>query len=357
MKAVVLKDNKILKLEDFPEANLRSDECQVAIQSACVCSSDIYRAFFEGAYFYPLVMGHEMAGEVISCGLEAGKRFKPGDRVGVFPLIPCQSCAPCHQKDYAQCCSYDYYGSRRHGGFAQRLNIRSWNLLPLPGDVSFDDASLLEPMSVVIHALSRADLLGVSGSEEVAILGGGTLGLLAVQILQKVSPSLSVTVFDRNRYKLNIAKSWGANIELLDGGASWDEYVSKNSKRFPYILQASDGSATFRYSIKLAKQLGSIVWMGNIASDLSLPKDYVSDVLRQELNIMGTWNSRYDPETQNDWTMALDLLQAGIRPSKLINRTVSLLELPEVLGNLYSHKRGSERHDILKVQVRPNLTL
>jgi len=359
MKAVVLKDNKVLKFEELPEPDFEPDECQIAIQSACVCSSDIYRAFNEGAYFYPLVMGHEMAGEVIRCGVEVGNRFKPGDRVGIFPLIPCQKCEPCQQKQYAQCRSYDYYGSRRHGGFAQRLNVRAWNLLPLPDDISFEDASLLEPVAVVIHALNRAGLLGLSdfgnSSGEVAILGGGTLGLLAVQILQKLSPDSSVTIFDRNRFKLDIAEGLGAKTEHLDDEASWGDYINKNSQRFSYILQASDGAATFGYSIKLAKQMGVIVWMGNIANDLSLPKEYVSTVLRQELKIMGTWNSRYDPEKPNDWTMAMDLMQKGLRPSKLINRSVNLMELPEVLGDLFTHKMGNKRNEILKVRVQPNL--
>ena len=104
----------------------------VQVAYAGICNSDIQRSFGGGAYHYPLIMGHEFSGAVKESF--AGSRFSAGDRVVVYPLLPCHTCEACQTGDYAQCLDYDYFGSRRPGGFAASSMCRrttSCRFLPM----------------------------------------------------------------------------------------------------------------------------------------------------------------------------------------------------------------------------------
>ena len=107
MKAVQLEANKHLKISEISIPKVNPDECLINIKVCGVCSSDIYRAFENGAYFYPLIMGHEISGQIIEIGEEI-KNFKVGDSVSVFPLLPCFTCNSCKEKKYATCENYKY---------------------------------------------------------------------------------------------------------------------------------------------------------------------------------------------------------------------------------------------------------
>ena len=97
MKVIELVKNADLRCVEYQKKDPLEDECQIAINYAGICSSDIYRSYYSGAYFYPLVMGHEFSGTVELCGKKAAKKFKRGDRVSVFPLIPCKKCQACQK--------------------------------------------------------------------------------------------------------------------------------------------------------------------------------------------------------------------------------------------------------------------
>lgn len=77
-------------------------------------------------------------------------------RVGVFPLIPCGACMFCKKKQYEMCRNYSYLGSRQDGGFAEYVAVPEWNLIELPESVLFEEAVMMEPMSVAVHAIRRA---------------------------------------------------------------------------------------------------------------------------------------------------------------------------------------------------------
>jgi L-iditol 2-dehydrogenase len=356
LKSVVLVDNAKLEVAERGESALAAENCRIAVHAAGVCSSDVPRAFDRGAYFFPLVMGHELAGTVLEAGTGAdgAAGFAPGDRVTVFPLLPCRNCEACAREAYAQCHDYSYYGSRRHGGFAERLDVRTWNLLQVPDKVALEDAALCEPTAVVVHALRRLGVLnGETTRRELVVLGGGFLGLIAAQIVALAAPDITVTVLDRNEFKLEIAKLTGADTVLLREPPDWQAYGVANEGRFPLVLEAAGAPATYENALRLAARKGAVVWMGNISGDLNLPADLVSRVLRKELAILGAWNSEYHGEAPSDWTAALDFMAAGLHPSGLVSLTVDLDGLPTTLRRLHDHKQRITEEELIKVMVKP----
>lgn len=352
MKALVLTANQTLEMQEREQSVLDAHACRVKILNAGVCSSDVQRSYAGGAYFYPLVIGHEMAGEVIEIGANIST-IKPGDRVVIFPLLPCFTCEACHRESYAQCHKYSYYGSRQDGGFAEYLDVKEWNILKLPDDVTYADAAAIEPMSVVVHALKKSGLLKKTNeSHSVAIIGAGFLGLLMAQILQKKSPHCQVTIFDRNAFKLDIAKQYVTDTVKLQNDLDWQGYIDTIGKNtYGTVVEATGIPSAFVNSIELAAHNGKVLWLGNITDDLMISKKIVSSILRKELTIQGTWNSDYIPHKCDDWKDSLQLIQEGVRPSLLVTHWAQLEEVPELLKKLFNHKIGKERFESIKVMV------
>jgi len=351
MKAVILKGNKKLSVIDKQLNDLDNNCCRIKIENAGVCSSDIQRSHDKGAYFYPLIMGHEIAGTIVAVGRNI-KNYSIGDRITVFPLLPCFDCLSCDSEMYAQCENYSYFGSREDGGYAEYLDVPQWNLRKLPNDVLFEDAALIEPLSVVVHGLERLKLIKSNNKNtpgNTLIIGAGFLGLLAVQILRKQYPDIDLSIIDRNSFKLDIADKYVNNKIKLDSIDQWSELSNEYS--FQNVIEATGSPVAFKNTILLARNGGKILWMGNITGALTFSKDLISMILRKELSILGTWNSKYRFQKPDDWNQSIELIQNGIRPSELITHRITLDELPNTLKNLYYHKQGKKSFDSIKVIV------
>ena len=179
MKAYVLEGIGQLVYKDVQIPQLGADEVLVEVMNAGICGSDIPRIFKTGTYHFPTVPGHEFAG-IVRQAASKNNNYLIGKRVGVFPLMPCMKCEQCKKKAYEMCQSYNYLGSRTDGGFAEYAAVPAWNLIELPPKVSFEDAAMLEPAGVALHAIRQADM-GEVGSA--AVYGCGTIGTLVIQWL------------------------------------------------------------------------------------------------------------------------------------------------------------------------------
>ncbi|MAV90064.1 MAG: hypothetical protein CL676_01495 [Bdellovibrionaceae bacterium] len=349
MKAVVLEENQKLRLIDRPKPQPKAGECLIRIRAAGVCSSDIYRGFENGAYHYPLVMGHELAGEIVEVGADWNhSKAQVGSSVVVFPLLPCKTCDQCLQKEYARCRKYDYFGSRRDGGFSEYLTVPAWNVLPLPEGLKFHQASLVEPISVVVHALKKT--LPEKPPQKICILGAGFLGLVATELLvSKYAPSAEVTLIDRNDYKLEKITNAKVNKVLLRDPKEKEEFLKSHLATFDFVLEAVGVPETFQNSIDLCAPGGTVVWMGNISGNLELSQKQVSSILRKELTLRGTWNSSYDPEQKSDWSETLELLAKDIDVEPFITQKIEMADLPSVIEKLHQHKTRKQEFTSIKV--------
>jgi len=355
IRAAVLEENQRVVVTNSPRVELLPDECEVTVRAVGLCSSDIARAYGNGAYFYPLIMGHELAGTVTQVGSAINEEFKEGDRVCVFPLLPCFSCLACEKKLYALCRDYDYYGSRRHGGFSEKLNVKAWNILKLPDEVALDDGALIEPTAVVLHAIEK---LAVEKNKpsKICLLGAGFMGLIAVQILSRFYPDCEVFLADRNEFKLDIGSDLGAECRWIGSVNAFEDFLLEYDGCFDYVIEFAGTPETFSGAVRLAAQNSKVLWVGNISGDLVLPRTQVSSILRKELTILGVWNSIYKGDGVCDWSKAIDLIHNGLRPSELVTLRIGFDELNETLGKLYAHKTRKSVFNTIKVLVDPKIT-
>lgn len=355
MKAASLNSNKSIKIIDKEIPVISDDECLIKVHSCGVCSSDIYRGFDNGAYFYPLVMGHEFSGKIVKKGSKVN-RFNISDHVSVFPLLPCFECSSCKVKDYVTCINYKYYGSRNDGAFSEYIAVKAWNLLKIHKSIDLHDASFLEPLSVVVHGLKKLNLFNRNdlSKKNICIIGSGFLGLMMVEILINSFDFNEINLVDRNSFKLNYLESKNLIKVILDTNQDWNNYLKSNKNSFDIVFEMTGFNENFVRSINLAKAKAEVLWLGNINDDLTIPKVTVSSILRKELNIVGTWNSNFKND-HDDWIYSLELIKNKIvSPKKYVTNFISIEDLPQSIERMFSHKIGKIRYNFIKYCVKFN---
>ncbi|MGA2546336.1 MAG: galactitol-1-phosphate 5-dehydrogenase [Rectinemataceae bacterium] len=328
MKALVLKSDKKLVFETVADPKARTDrEVLVEVRFSGICGSDIPRAFHGKAYHYPLIMGHEFSGIVREA--PRGSAFAAGERVVVFPLLPCGKCAACSTGDYAQCADYDYLGSRRDGGFAEFVYVPEENLFRVPDRVELVSAAMTEPCAVALHGVEK---LRIEAGMSALVIGGGPVGLMAAQWL-RVKGCSSVRVADVDAKKLALAE--GLGFESFDSAAAdLTTAMQGQGGGMDCVVEACGLPATFLQAVDCAGRFGQVVFMGNIRGEFRVPENDFSRILRNELRISGTWNSKITPRGKDEWTRVLAFLDGAIDVRSLVSHRPPLSEGAEVFGRL-----------------------
>ena len=286
MKCANLHQINDLRYEDIPMPVCGEDEVLVKVMCCGICGSDIPRVYTKGTYHFPTVIGHEFAGQVVSGELK-------GQKVAVFPLIPCFSCESCKEGRYATCENYDYYGSRRDGGMSEYLAVKKWNLLPVPENVSYSEAAMCEPVAVARHAICK---LNIQKGDNLLISGAGPIGLIAGQ-WAKLFGAENVYYFDVDNRKIEACKKMGF--------APYADGIPVNC-----ILEGTGHSAALARCLSAVSPSGRVVLMGNPVGEISMSQNTYWHILRKELTVLGTWNSSYN-DLQNDWREGLQAMSAG----------------------------------------------
>ena len=347
MKSVILKANKKINLEESKISKLKDNQCLVKISYVGICSSDIYRSFEGWAYKYPLVMGHEISGKVVK-KKNINNDIKIGDKVSIFPLLPCFKCKQCRENNFMRCVQYGYYGSRNDGGFAEYIVVNSWNLLKIPKNVDLLNASLIEPLAVVIHAYKKVNL---DKNKAILLLGSGFLSLIFQKIIRFYYPNLYIYVVDRNNFKLQLAKKYTSKIKTLNINKkiNLDNFFKNNKNNFDIIIETTGDPKFYKEAINLSAPNGEILLLSNIINDLKLSKKLVSNILRKELKIRGTWNSYFKKSSKiDDWKESISLIKKGIKPSELVTKIIKLSDIPTYLKKMHNHKTKRKRINYVK---------
>lgn len=327
MKAYVLHGIGDLRYEDAERPVLEAETVLVQVRAAGICGSDIPRIYRTGAYSHPLIPGHEFAGVVAETGPGVDPTWL-NKRVGVFPMIPCRVCPQCQKMQYEMCQSYNYLGSRTNGGFAEYVRVPVWNLIELPDAVSFEQASMLEPASVAVHAVRR---IGIGGEESAAVCGLGTIGLLIVMFLQRMGVRKIYAMGNKDLQREMVQELGVPREHFCDireqGAADWLESVTAG-RGVDVFFDCVGKSQVIEEAVRCASAGGRIMLVGNPASDVCLEKNLYWKILRRQLTLKGTWNSSYTQDAEDDWHVVLDAIQDGrLQPERLITHRYALEEL------------------------------
>lgn len=345
MKALVLEaDRKLTYVTDRPVAEAPRENCTLVRVAACgICGSDIPRGFGGKAYHYPLVMGHEFSAVVEEP--PKGSAFRAGDRVAVFPLIPCGKCGPCQTGDYAQCVDYNYFGSRCDGGFEELLRVPEANLFPVPKEVNLLHASMTEPAAVALHGVRK---LHIRAGDSAVVFGAGPIGNLAAQWL-RIHGCTEIFIVDIDERKLALAAKMGfmpINSRETDPvKAVLDRTNGAGADR---SVEACGLPVTFLQAVQAAARFGEVLFMGNINGTFQIGEKDFSNILRKELAIYGTWNSKVTPVGTDDWTTVLKFMDRGLQIAPLITDKLPLEEGPAIFDEIVQ-RRGFHNKVIFNI--------
>lgn len=342
MKALLLSKYKHLEVTDQPVPTAEPDEVLVRVAACGICGSDVHGYDgSSGRRVPPIVMGHEAAGRVAAIG-SGVTGFAEGDRVTFDSTIYCGNCHYCRRGEVNLCDNRQVLGVscgdyRRAGAFAEFVAVPSRILYRLPDNLSFEEAAMLEAVSVAIHAVSLAQ---VSANSTALVVGAGMIGLLMVQVLRAAGCS-RILVTDIDSSRLQLAQDVGAHLALsakfgvaaqvgkLTGGAGVD-----------IAMEAVGQADTVNASIESVRKGGTVVLVGNIAPEVILP---LQKVVTRQIRLQGSCASA------GEYPRAMELLESGaIQVKNLITAVVPLVE-----GPLWFERLHSREPNLMKVVLRP----
>jgi len=199
-----------IRIEDKPKPQIHPDEILVEMKACGICGSDLMEWYLRSRA--PLVLGHEPAGVIVEAGKNV-KGFEVGDRVFVHHHVACLKCHYCRRGDFTMCQQF----SQTHiepGGFAEYFRVPAPNLqidtLKLPSNVSYEEATLIEPVGCCIRAQNKCN---IQKEDTIAVIGAGPSGIIHV-ILSKTRGSSHAIVSDTVDYRLKAAERFGADLTV-----------------------------------------------------------------------------------------------------------------------------------------------
>jgi L-iditol 2-dehydrogenase len=308
----------------------------VKVLAAGICGSD--RHMFKGEYptAIPVTLGHEFCGTVEAVGQEVA-RFSGGELVTVDPNIACGICPACRNAQPNLCKRLAAIGVTRDGGFAEYTVVPEGQAFLLPADLDPVHGAFSEPLACCLHAIDKAD---IRAGDSVAILGGGVIGLLMVQ-LAKLGGAGKIILITRQEPRRRMAMEVGAThafdptasdtvaaVRALCGGGA------------DVVIECAGVPETFRTGIAMTRRGGNFVLFGVTPAGLEVPVTPF-DLLVNEVSIRPAY---LNPFTHD---RAAALVASGVLElDRLVTRTIGLDEVAGVVG-------GPPEPGEIKVIVRP----
>ncbi|NEX00888.1 L-iditol 2-dehydrogenase [Pseudobutyrivibrio sp. NOR37] len=308
MKAGVVHARNDIRYEDIKKPEIEPGKVIVKVKYTGICGSDVPRVNGDACHYYPNVLGHEFSGVVDEVG-EGVTTLKKGDRVAGVPLVPCMKCADCQKGNYSLCKHYSFIGSREFGSFAEYVQVPEKNAVKFADEVSFEQGALFEPATVALHGLRRVDY---KGGKTVAILGGGTIGMMTAQ-WAKIFGAKSVTVFDIVDERLELAKRLGADYGVNSGAADFMDQVNEitGGRGFDYVYETAGNTITMKMAFKLAANKAGVCFIGTPTKELSFTVDEWEAINRKEFILTGSWMSYSAPFPGDEWDLTAHYFRTG----------------------------------------------
>ena len=315
MRAVVLSAVNDLAVADVERPKPGSKECLVKVLACGICGTD--RHIYHGEYpsSKPVILGHEFGGVIEEVGPDS--KFKVGQVVSVDPNIVCGNCEDCRAERTAFCPDLTALGVNINGGLAEYVLTPDSQIYPVRNDLNPLHLAFIEPLACSIRGV---DLAKLTGGEKVAILGGGVIGLLVVQ-LAKLAGASEIVLVTRQKFRRDVALKIGATRVVDPQSEDVNTVITKMDVTF----ECAGSVETFKQSQNITRRGGSVIVLGLTASDATLEVNPFNIVVN-ELRIQGSF---LNPLTQ---ARAAELVESGkLKLDILISKVVDLSGVKAIL--------------------------
>jgi L-iditol 2-dehydrogenase len=332
-------NNRDVRLEEMPRPKIGPGEILVKVIASGICGSDVMEWY--RIRKAPLVLGHEIAGEIVEIGEGVG-RYKIGDRVFVSHHIPCNTCHYCLM-GYHTACETLHTTNYDPGGFAEYIRVPKLNVdrgvFLLPEELSFEDGVFIEPLACVVRGQRVANL---QAGQSVLILGSGISGLLHLLLARSLGAG-RIMATDVSGYRLQTAKAFGADAVIHAEEDIPESVRLINKGRLADLVIVCTGApAAFHQALKAADRGGTILCFATTEPDVELSVP-LNEFWRNEIKLMPSYGN-----SPLDATVAIELIRSGRVPvGKMITHRLPL----DKAG--YGFRLVDEGGDSLKVIIEP----
>jgi 2-desacetyl-2-hydroxyethyl bacteriochlorophyllide A dehydrogenase len=342
MKAAVIKGVGVIGVEDVPEPKPEADQIKVKLKYCGICGTD--PEILEDRFGLmkgrparqgpsgPRIIGHEATGTIVEIGGACKQGYKIGQRVAMNFRSSCGGCFYCRNKMEHFCTN----AAGASGAYAEFAVYGESAIYALPGNVSFEQGALLEPITIAVHTI---DLANIAPGRSVAITGAGPIGLLALELAVKAGAT-RIIVSEPQANKREVAKKLGADIAVDPTKDNLEEIGKKftDGRGFETVIEASGNLSAVKQTITLADKGGTIVWAAVYAYDkeIGINPFYM---YANELTIRSVFLSPYC------FPRAMSLLP------KLDTKTLvtDIYPLEKVAEAFENHKKGKSIKTLLKM--------
>jgi len=319
MRASVLTAPKTVELQEVPVPALGPRDVLIRIDAVGVCGSDTH--FYEEGHVGdlvvegPVILGHEAAGEIVQVGAEV-PQSRIGTRVAIEPQTPCRRCEYCKGGEYHLCRDVKFYGAYPvDGAFSEYAVIEDDFAHAVPSTMTAEQAALLEPVSVAVHACRKAEITVAS---RVLITGAGPIGIFNAQVARAFGAT-EIVVSDPLEHRRKFAATHGATSTIDPITTDFAQFT----EHFDVYIDASGNARAINDAIQTVKPSGHVVLVGMGNDRIELP---IAVIQHHELKLTGTF--RY----ANTWPAAIALVVSGaVDVDSLITGRFGLDQVGEAL--------------------------
>jgi len=340
MRVAVWYNNRDVRLEERPVPRIGAGEVLVRIIASGICGSDVMEWYrIDRA---PLILGHEIAGEVAAVG-SGVEKYKVGDRVAVAHHVPCNTCHYCLNGNHTACetlrqTNFD------PGGFAEYVRLPAINveqgIFPLPDDMSFEEATFIEPLACVLRGQRRAN---IRPGQSVLVIGSGISGLLHVKLARALGAEHIVAV-DINEYRLKAAKKFGADTVYKADKYYPERLREINNGYLADVVIVCTGAVTaVAQALASVERGGVVLFFAPTGPGVTVPLSINEVFWRTDVTLTTSYAG-----SPADYSSALELIQS--RRVLVQDMITHLLKLAET-G--FGFKLVAEARESIKVIILP----
>jgi|SRR6185437_7849052 len=283
MKAFQFFGKNDIRLVDLPEPEVGESDVLLKIKKVGICGTDLHIYTGGMSVPTPLVLGHEFVGEVVKIGKDVTK-VTVGDRAVAEHVIGCGKCGYCEEGKRNLCKNPTVIGLHRQGGLAEYLAVPESLIYRLPEELGYDEGVLVEPLSIAVYAVRKAD---VRVGDTVAVIGQGPIGLFVDQVAK--SAGATVYGFDKHDNRLQFAQDHqyihkGFNVTQDDYLKNFQSLLSTDGADVVFEAVGSDQSAEMAF--ELARGAGKVLVLGVFEHNVQVN---MMQIVKKELTVQGSW--------------------------------------------------------------------
>ncbi len=340
MRVAMYYSNRDIRLEEVPVPGIGPGEILIRVYASGVCGSDLMEWYRMPKA--PLVLGHEVAGEVVETGKGVDK-FRKGDRVIATHHVPCNTCYHCMRGNESACATL----RTTHfdpGGFSEYIRIPAINadrgVLRLPDEVSYEEASFVEPLGCVVRGQRLA---GFRAADSVLVIGSGITGLLHIQLARALGAG-RIIASDISGFRLKAASDFGADHAVHADGDTASFIRGVNEGRLADMVVVCTGAkSAIKGALKLVEPGGTILFFAPSGPDAEIRISF------NEFWWSGIKTVSSYAASPSDLAIALELIRAKrVDVAGMVTHRLGLAETQD------GFRMVEEAGDSIKVIIRPH---